>query len=93
MDASFNAAMEYWTRFTPSVTGLWEDQRSRERAQGELGCWGHGSTVGSLGQHYLPRNIQVFQYFDNLYDSTHLYQLDFSPTSSTIVCETASIML
>lgn len=38
---------------------------------------------------YLPRNREVFQYFDNQYDCTSLYRLDF-PTGSIIAWATAS---
>lgn len=71
------------------VTGWWEDQRSRERGHGS---WGHGIAVVSLYGSYLPRNRKVFQYFDNQYDCTSLYQLDF-PTGSIIACAAASVLL
>lgn len=68
------------------VTGWWENQRSRERGQGTWGC--SGELYGS----YLPRNRKEFPYFDNQYDCTSLYQLDF-PIGSNIACAAASVML
>ena len=63
MDASFNAVVEYWTRFAPSVTGLWDHQRSRERAQGS---WG----VGDMGVQWEAWGSttyqEIYKYFNIL---------------------------
>lgn len=55
------------TKFSPLVTGWWEDQRFRDRVLGSWDVRDMDMQWGAWGSSYLPRNIKVFQYFDNQY--------------------------